>query len=290
MTASPTEKAPVAPAIRPNPGPQTEFLSHPADIVIYGGAAGSGKSWALLLEPLRSIQVPGFGAVIFRRTSPQITNKGSLWDKSHELYPQLGGVPRQTDFLWRFPWGSDIRFSHLEHENTVYNHQGSEIPLIEWDELTHFEESQFWYMLSRNRSVLGSPGYMRATTNPDADSWVAKVIDWWLAEDGYPDPARAGRIRYFARVNDALVWADHPDQLVANGVTRVAIKSLSFVPASIYDNPVLMAADPTYIANLRALPYVEQMRLLGGNWKIRAEAGMVFNRDWFKVVDQVPTG
>src|SRR5947209_1730770 len=89
--------------IGPQPGPQTAFLASPADIAIYGGAAGGGKSWALLLEPLRHVHVPDFGAVFFRRTGVQIRNEGGLWDESAKLYPHLGGRPREQALEWRFP-------------------------------------------------------------------------------------------------------------------------------------------------------------------------------------------
>lgn len=79
--------------IKPQPGAQERFLSSHADIAIYGGAAGGGKSFALLLEPLRHIGNNDFGGVIFRRTSPQITNEGALWDEAGKLYPLVGGEP-----------------------------------------------------------------------------------------------------------------------------------------------------------------------------------------------------
>jgi hypothetical protein len=89
--------------IAPQPGPQSLFLSTPADIAIYGGAAGGGKTFAELLEPLRHVSNKDFGAVIFRRTTPQITNEGALWDGSTKLYPLLGAKPNQGDLYWTFP-------------------------------------------------------------------------------------------------------------------------------------------------------------------------------------------
>jgi len=89
--------------IRPQPGPQMQFLSSQADIAIYGGSAGGGKTWGLLMEPLRHIGNGRFGAVFFRRTTTQITNEGGLWDESAELYPLLGGHPRTHALEWRSP-------------------------------------------------------------------------------------------------------------------------------------------------------------------------------------------
>jgi Terminase large subunit, T4likevirus-type, N-terminal/Anti-CBASS protein Acb1-like len=200
--------------IGPQPGPQTQFLSSPADIAIYGGAAGGGKTFAELLEPLRHVSNKDFGAVIFRRTTPQITNEGGLWDESGKLYPMLGAKPNQTDLSWTFPSGATVSFKHLEHEKTVLNWQGSQVPLLCFDELTHFSQKQFWYMLSRNRSMCGVRPYVRATCNPDADSWVAELIAWWINQDtGYPIPERAGVLRWFVRIGDSIIWADRPEDL-----------------------------------------------------------------------------
>lgn len=260
----------------PQPGPQTAFLSTPADIAIYGGAAGGGKTWALLMEPLRHTHRRDFGAVFFRRTSVQIRNEGALWDESLKLYTQLPNPPkpREYDLWWRWPSGASVTFAHLEHDKNVLDYQGSQIPLICFDELTHFSAYQFWYMVSRNRSTCGVEPYIRATCNPDCDSWVAKLIEWWIDQNtGLAIPERAGAVRWFVRVGDDLVWADDPLDLVnyVDPVENRPIppKSLTFIPSLLSDNKALLRADPRYMANLLALPLVERERLLRGNWKIR---------------------
>ena len=178
--------------IGPQPGPQTLALSSVADILIFGGSAGGGKSYTLLLEALRHVTSnPKFSAVFFRRTMTQITNPGGLWDASMQIYPLVGGIPQLDPMGWSWKNGGKVRFAHLEHEQTKNNWQGSEIPLLLFDELTHFSESMFWYMISRNRSMSGVRGYIRATCNPDADSWVARFIAWWIDErTGFPIQAR----------------------------------------------------------------------------------------------------
>lgn len=275
--------------IRPQEGPQERFLGSAADIAIYGGAAGGGKTWALLMEPLRHISNSGFGAVFFRRTTVQVRNEGGLWDESEKLYPVIGGAPREHVLSWEFSSGATVGFAHLEHDKTVLNWQGSQIPLICFDELTHFSQKQFWYMVSRNRSMCGVKPYIRATCNPDADSWVAGFIAWWIdQETGLPIPERSGVIRYFVRINDKLIWADTPEELEAKH-PGIPPKSATFIAASLTDNKALMEADPGYLANLMALPKVERERLLGGNWKIRAAAGLLFKRSWVRVVDAPPT-
>ena len=279
--------------IGPQPGPQERFLASPADIAIYGGAAGGGKTWALLMEPLRHIANPQFGAVFFRRTTVQVRNEGGLWDESLRLYPAIGAAPKEHDLWYRFPSGASVAFAHLEHDKTVLDWQGSQIPLIVFDELTHFSERQFWYMVSRNRSMCGVRPYIRASCNPDADSWVAKFISWWIDQDtGLPIVERAGKLRWFVRFGDKLIWGNSPGCLAAHvdpvEGKPIPPKSVTFVPAKLTDNVALMATDPGYLASLMAQPTVERERLLGGNWKIRPAAGLYFQRGWCKVVDVPP--
>lgn len=172
------------------------------------------------------------------------------------------------------------------------NHYITESCLVNrncFDELTHFDEYQFWYMLSRNRSTSGQPGKMRATTNPDADSWVANLVDWYVDSEGYPIPERAGVKRYLVRDGDAVVWADDRAELAAK-YDPTLVMSFAFHPALIEDNPALLAKDPAYLARLNTLPYVDRMRLRKGNWRIRATAGNVFRRDWFGIIEAEPSG
>lgn len=280
--------------IRPQPGRQEQFLSSPADITIYGGSAGGGKTWSLLLEGLRHKSVKGFGAVIFRRTFPEITNEGGLWDESENIYRPAGGIPTTGNLLWRFPAGSRISFAHLQHDKDLQKYDGAQICLLCFDQLEHFTERQFFYLLIRNRSTCGVKPYIRATCNPDPDSWLASFLAWWIDEDGYANLDRAGKVRYFIRVNDAIIWADTPEELKKRYPEQDP-KSVTFIPATVYDNKRLLEKDPGYLANLKNLPLVERERFLGdskrgGNWKIKPTAGKVFNRSWFEIVDYVPDG
>ena len=290
---------PFAETIAAQPGRQTEFLRSPADMCIYGGAAGGGKTAGLILEPLRHVgRIANFTAVFFRRTMPQITNPGALWDESLNFYPRLGGTPHLRMREWRWPRGGKIKFSHLQFETTVYDWQGAQITLICFDELTHFSAHQFFYMVSRNRSTCGVRPYIRATCNPDADSWVANFLEWWInPESGLPIPERAGVVRYFIRIAEKIVWADRPEELMQDllrgqdlppGIEPPRPISVTFIPATVFDNPVLLRVNPEYLAWLLSLPTLERERLLGGNWKIRPAAGLYFKREWCAVVDEIP--
>ncbi len=244
----------------------------------------------MLFEALRYVEKTGFSAAIFRRNTVQIRNPGGLWDESAKLYPARGGKPFSAVLEWRFPSGAKIKFAHLEHEKTSLEWQGAQLPMIGFDELTHFSAAQFWSMVARNRSVSRVRPYIRATCNPDADSWVAELIAWWIDQDsGLAIAERAGVLRWFVRVGETLQWADSRAALVRQ-YPELAPKSLTFVPARLEDNLALAAADPGYRANLLALPRVERERLLHGNWKIRPSAGLLFNRAWCAVVDAVPAG
>lgn len=270
---------------RPQKGKQEKFLACSADICIYGGAAGGGKSYALLLEPLRHIGNKQFAAVTFRRANPQILSPGGLWSESFNIYSLLGATPKLSPKpMWVFPSGATITFSHLEMESTKYDWQGSQIPLIMFDELTHFSESVFFYMLSRNRSMCGVKPYIRATCNPDADSWVANFISWWIDQDsGYPIEERCGKIRWFIRRDEKVYWADRKQDLweqfnLTTDEEKAEPRSVSFINSTLQDNKLLMQRDPSYLATLKALPTVERERLLYGNWKIKQAAGLYFKR------------
>lgn len=274
--------------IRPQPGPQEQFLSCPADIAIYGGSAGGGKSFMLLMEAIRHLENAKFAGVIFRRETPQITNPGGLWERSQDLYSLVEGKPREHRHDWKFPSGATMMFSHLQYEKDKTNWQGAEIPYIGFDELTHFTKTQFTYFYSRNRSTSGVRGYIRASCNPDPDSWVAKFIEWWIdQETGFPILERAGVLRYMVVADGDELWFDTleeahqaaldmgllDDERLAENNLRPEdlIKSVTFIPGSIYDNKILMQKDPGYLGSLLAMPAEERAMLLDGNWKIRTD-------------------
>lgn len=282
-----------SPYLTPQPGPQTAFMCSPADIVIYGGAAGGGKSWALLMEGLRHKDIAGFNGVIFRKNYTQITASGGLWEASQKIYGLVQGAnAKKTPKLhWYFtPSNARINFAHLEREEDLMSWQGTEICYLAFDELTHFSRHQFLYMLSRNRSTCGVRPYVRATCNPDSDSWVADFISWWINQDtGYPIYERSGVVRYMCVVNDTIFWGSNPHELAQeHGVNVEECKSVTFIASKLTDNKVLMAKDPSYMANLKALAEVDKERLLYGNWKIRPAAGMYFKTENFTFVDAVP--
>lgn len=275
-----------------NPGPQALFRDSEAQIVFYGGAAGGGKSWALLAEPLKHVRRPRFGAVIFRRELTRITSEGGLWDESMKLYPDYGGSPRQSPRMeWRFPGGSVVQFGHLEHEKSKLSWQGSQIPLLLFDQVEELTETQFWFMQSRNRSAAGHPCATRATFNPaplgDPGYWVNEFLRWWWDhETGYPIPERAGVIRWCLRVEDAWDWADSPEELCERHPRAEPTDptSVTFIGAKLEDNPKLTEADPLYRSRLRLLHWTDRQRLEGGNFLVRDQGGGVVQDWWFPII------
>lgn len=277
--------------IRPQPGPQEKFLSSSADVVFFGGGAGGGKTWALLMEPLRHYNVSGFTSLTFRRSAVEIRSPGGLWDGSQKLYNQLDSaikpIPREQQLDWSFSSGATIKFAHLMNDNTVYEYQGSELCLLQFDEICHFSFLQFTYLLSRNRSNCGVKPYVRATCNPDKDSWVRTFIDWWVGDDGLIIPERIGVIRYFHIIDQEIHWADTAEELMhffSEKEIEVGAKprSFTFIPANIYDNKILLEKDPNYISSLKSQNIVDRERLLGGNWNISlSDYGAVLSRNDF---------
>lgn len=281
--------------IRPQEGYQIKFLSSPADIVIGGGAAGAGKTFSLLIDVARYLSIKGFGAVIFRRTTPQIRNEGGLWDTSRDIFNILGGVPKESTLEWNFPFGTSVKMNHLEYEKNVNDHQGAQYTYIGFDELCHFTRRQFFYLLTRNRSLCGVPPCIRATCNPDPDSWVAEFIEWWIdQETGFPIPERDGVIRYFTVDEGVLVWGDTKQEVIEKcphifGALHEdvsaddMVKSATFVFGNIYHNKILIKKNPQYLANLMAQDAADRSTLLDGNWKIKQDDNALC--DYLKVND-----
>lgn len=273
--------------IKPQTGFQEQFLKCDADIAFGGGAAGSGKSYALLLEPLYHVSNPDFGAVCFRRTTPQIRAEGGLWDASSKLYAGIA-EPKEVSLKWLFDSGATIKFSHLEYEKNIYDWQGTEVPLLLFDEITHFTKKQFFYLLSRNRSTSGVKPYVRATCNPEPDSWVAEMIDWWIDEEGFIIKERCGVKRYFASDKGNLVWGDSVEEVyekckhLFQGIDAKPedlIKSFTFIEGDIHDNKELLKLDPSYLSNLLAQDEIEVKKLYHKNWKHSTDELSLFEYD-----------
>ncbi len=221
-----------------NEGPQEDFLAAGDTDVLYGGAAGGGKSYAMLVDPLRFAHRSAHRGLILRRSMPELRE---LIDKSRELYPKAfpGAKYKEVEKLWNFPSGAKIEFGFLERDADVYRYQGQAYSWIGFDEITHLPTAFAWnYLASRLRTT--DPEievYMRCTANPGGAgaNWVKKR---------YIDPAPA---------NVSFRGGD--------GLTR------KFIPARLQDNPYL-AEDGRYEQMLNSMPPTQRKQLLDGNWDV----------------------
>lgn len=284
-TPSETPRPPHPDDWRPHPGPQSDFLTRTCFEVLYGGAAGGGKSDSLLVDAIRYVgrgYATGYHAILFRRTFPELEK--TLIKRAWDLYPRIGGRYNEQKKLWRFPQGERVEFAHLEHENDVHIYQGAEFQFIGFDELTSFSESQYTYLFSRCRSSRGIRCRVRAGTNPgnDGHEWVFKRWAPWLDPESEV-AAEPGQEIFFIRDPEGN------DRVVPRG-TRLA-KDRTFIPARLEDNPSLFE-DGQYEATLQILDPVTRARLRGGDWLIKPAKGLYFRRDWFRFCDaaEVPKG
>lgn len=238
---------------------QIAFMERPEYEVLYGGAAGGGKSDALLIEALRQVHIPHYKGIIFRKTYPQLTE---LIDRSRVLYRQICPAAKYngSSHVWSFPSGAQIYFGNMQRTADRINYQGKAYDLVCFDELTHFQWEEYSYMFSRNRPTgPGTRVYMRATTNPGGigHAWVkARFID--------PAPPMT------------TLWEQNkaPD---GKGGIKVVSRDRIFVPATIFDNQALLTNDPNYLASLSMLDENSRQALLMGDWN--SFEGQVF-REW----------
>ena len=226
---------------QPNEGPQTDFLAASETDVLYGGAAGGGKSYAMLVDPLRYCHRPAHRALILRRSMPELRE---LIDKSRELYPKAfpGCKFREVEKIWNFPSGAKLEFGFLERDADVYRYQGQAYSWIGFDEITHLPTEFPWnYLASRLRTTDSEiTPYMRCTANPGG------VGAHWVKKRYLDD-----------KPNESFIGKD--------GLTR------KFIPARLEDNPYL-AEDGRYEQMLKALPDVQRKQLLEGNWDVNEGA------------------
>jgi predicted phage terminase large subunit-like protein len=268
--------------IRPQPVQEAALRSR-AKIVLFGGSKGGGKSFALRLAPLYYIDRHGYHAVIFRRTLPQCKKPGGLWDKSFEVYPYLGAYPRVSELKWIFPSGATIQFSHLQQPNSWQDWQGTETALYGFDQLEEFNQDHFLKILGCLRTTCGAPTQILATMNPDGSSWVRSLVAPWIGFDGYVDLDENKSLKYFTVEENQIIWVSS-DWRDGNNQPPISIQ---YISADIWDNPILLESDPSYLSNLMSQSLIDRERFLGqkgrgGNWNIKAEAGVIFRAEWFQ--------
>lgn len=159
---------------------------------------------------------------------------------------------------------------------------------IGFDEATHFDWSVVEYLMSRLRGKSQFKSRMVLTVNPDPDSWILKLILWYLDEQGYPIEEKQGVLRYFIRRDGDFIWADSPEELIKRYGDKVKPLSFTFIGSKLIDNPVLMENSPEYAEWLDGLNPVDKARLKDGNWFVRPQSNFYFKRDWLKKAAMPP--
>jgi predicted phage terminase large subunit-like protein len=247
-----------------------------------------------MIAPLRWVTNPSFNALILRRTFAEIEE--TLVERSRRIYSRIApdASYNAADHVWRWPGGARIRFGYLERDEQVLQYQGAEFQYIGFDELTHFTEYQYRYMLSRARGTAGLPIRIRAGTNPGGPGheWVQARWQPWLGEQRTALP---GEVLFYVNPAGCHCFehtdADQMERYVARDYVPRCVHDIPFsrvfIPAKVEDNPKI---DPTYVAQLGSQDALTRAQLRDGNWLIRAAPGLLFRRAWFNFLDAEPAG
>lgn len=238
---------------------QAEFQSRPEYEALYGGAAGGGKSDALVAEALRQVHIPHYKGIIFRKTFPQLRE---LILKSRRIYSAAfpDAVYNSTEHVWKFPSGAMIYFGSMPNKDSYLNYQGLSFAFIGFDELTHFTREEYEYLISRNRADgEGARVYIRATANPGG------IGHGWVKERFITAAPPNTTIRFKTEVR------------LPDGTVQPVERTRIFIPSSVFDNAELLKNDPNYLANLASLPEAQRNALLYGDWD--SYEGQVFT-EW----------
>lgn len=254
---------------QPNPGPQTTFLSAGEQEVLYGGAAGGGKSYAMLADPVRNFNNPHAKQLLVRRSTEELRELISV---SKQLYPRAVPGIRwlEREKTWIAPSGASLWMSYLDSDDDVLRYQGQAFTWIGFDELTQWPTPYAWnYLRTRLRTSTNSglKLYQRATTNPGGSGmqWVKKM---------FVDPAPAGEAFWATDIEtgEVVTWPK------GHSKEGQPLFKRRFIPATLFDNPYL-AEDGLYEANLLSMPEHLRKQLLEGNWDVNEGAAFPeFNR------------
>jgi hypothetical protein len=291
------------PLPRVHPGPQTTLVKSDADIIIYGGKPGGGKTWVGFRCFLRGMSHPRYAAVFFRIASTHATAPGGAWSEADTMYAPYGAKPRRNDLTFTWPSGASVKVAHLRTSDDARSWDGPSLDDIVFDEAIQFPEDVFWYVVT-TRARTNVPGFkcrvycMTNPTYPDdpKGGWLSKLVingGWVNGETGLYIPEMSGVKRWFYRnSNDEVLFYDSAEQCIdENGLSPdFCVRTMTFIHASPLDNPTLMGRNPGYNDQLSQLPGFERKRLFDGNWLASPQNAGVFDSSHFEVIDNDPSG
>lgn len=283
---------------------QRDFLKSEAYVTVFGGSAGSAKTYGGLLRHYTFINDPNYVGYVIRKTAANLRGTGGAFDTAIKIYKNL--EPNITftkqPMVIKFPSGATIQFVGLDGDAGINFFHGLEVSGAMFDEATQNQESEVLWVMSRLRTNSKMKPNIWLTCNPDPDSFIFKWIEWYLYPkgtyvdgvlvEGRPDPAKNGAVRYFLRFGDELVWGDTAEELREEHKGRLAQgqepKSFKFIGATCHDNPALLKSNPDYISSLLNQGRINAERLYYGNWYARESSTGYFKRDWIEVIDELP--
>ena len=281
----------------PHP-PQQLFLWMNNLEVFYGGAGGGGKSIALLLAALQYADVPGYNALILRRTYADLSLPGALMDRARELLSDTPARPVDAGRAWVFPSGARLTFGYAQHYNEIYRYRSAELQFVAYDELTTFDERTYTFMFARLRRPAVPCRTCHRPLRRDVDGlWRHRGDAANECARPRPDPRAVARyppaadgttvfdvpLRMRSASNPGGIGHGWVRDRFVNPITRDP--QTVFVPARLQDNPSLDA--DTYMESLEHLDSIERARILKGDWLV-TDAGKMFQRHWFRIVSDMP--
>lgn len=231
---------------------QVVYHKAKADEILYGGAAGGGKSEATIMDALKyGMKYQGSRQIIFRRTFPDLQR--SIISRTLQVYPKELAKYNSAKHEWTLINGSIIELAYWDNDANYMNYQGAEYDVIRWEELTQFEERWYLYMLSRLRGSKPFPRSVKSTTNPGGigHGWVKRRF----IDIGPPE-----------QVHKMFVKDDNGNQIYHPLTGEPVINKLVFIPATVHDNQALIQNDPGYLIRLMSLSDQERKQLLDGDW------------------------
>lgn len=282
---------------------QQVFLNLSVEEALYGGAAGGGKSDALLMAAMQYVDVPGYSALILRRTWPDLNAPGAILDRANDWLSDTPAQKTDGGRIWKFPSGARIQFGYLQYDKDKYKFQSAEYQFIGFDELTHFEQTTYEYMFSRIRrpalNCLNCNTALRVYRNNNGSQYYKHVnkAGKEKCREVFPDPKVLAQ---YPQTKDGMSIFDVPLRMRSatnpGGIGHLWVKShfidpktrkkgSVFVPARLIDNPSL--DQESYEKNLMHLSPIDRERLLNGDWDVEDE-GAMFLRHWINVLDEAP--